>query len=295
MTNMRNTIAALLFLSSIFFYSTAWAAKGCVETTHLIVCDLSWGQLSNDHVEELAHIAENKLQQVLDFWSANGAIERWGKIHLELDRPRGGTYGTQFRLITKNGTRTRTVRVFGGKMEPQNLVHKLTVAVFPSTDKLIRNMMGGPMEARFGNRKSFPMCGFSNDSWVLSLRRIGAYIRLAELGPVHEPWGMTTGRDGWPYVTDEWRQHVAYAEAVSFGDYLLVTYGPEVMKAFYRLSRQDNVRPWARVFGKTLAELEEEWTRHLESSQVVDEKENRATVELLAKGPGKTCPARLGD
>ena len=65
------------------------------------------------------------------------------------------------------------------------MVHKLTHALFPTEDKLIRNMMGIPTELRFGNPCSFPMCGYDPDAWVTAIRRTGSYIPLDGLGEAH--------------------------------------------------------------------------------------------------------------
>jgi len=80
-------------------------------------------------------------------------------------------------MATHDGRRVRVVRVFGVGNEPQMVHHKLTHAVFPTPDKLIRNMMGIPMEARFGNPLTFPMCGGRADDWALALRRNPALWR----------------------------------------------------------------------------------------------------------------------
>lgn len=174
--------------------------------------------------------------------------------------------------------RARVVRVWGANKEPQLMVHKLTHAVFPNPDKLIRNMMGIPMEAQFGNYLSFPMCGFSNDAWVLALRQVNMYIPLSELGPDHKQWGMST-REGLPITLNLSRQQASYAEAGSFGTYLLNTYGIEKVKAFAELSFQ-RMRPWEGVFGVTLDELEDNWIKTLKAKQK-DEKENVLILKKL--------------
>ena len=120
-------------------------------------------------------------------------------------------------------------------------------------------MMGIPMEIRFGNSQTFPMCGFSNNDWVSALLQIKSYIPLAELGPSHTHWGMKT-LEGLPVVTDIARQHAAYTESGAFGSYLLNLYGKEKIKEFNRLSKT-NKRPWMKIFGLKLNELEKNWIR----------------------------------
>ena len=41
------------------------------------------------------------------------------------------------------------------------MLHKLTIAIFPSPDKLIRCMLGPTMEELFGNRQSLPQPSYS--------------------------------------------------------------------------------------------------------------------------------------
>ncbi len=56
------------------------------------------------------------------------------------------------------------------------------------------------------------------------------------------------------------KQHRAYAEAGSFGQYLLETYGIDRIKRFHRLSF-DKERPWEAAFGLSLDELDNGKTR----------------------------------
>jgi hypothetical protein len=294
MSKDMNRILYCALFSVALLAASAAEAENCVETTHLMACDLTQGQISSGQLNELANQIQQALDQVLSFWSVDPKVERIGKIWLEFDRPRGGIEAAQFYMSTRSGKKVRTVRVFGVKNGPQNMIHKLTIAIFPSPDKLIRCMFGPKMEELFGNPQSFPMCGFSTDSWVLAMRRTGAYIPFAKIGPDHESWGMRIGRDGWPYIVDAWKQHVVYAEAESFGKYLLNVYGTGKIKRFYRLSHEDKKRHW-EIFDSTLNGLENNWIEYLGSNQATHEKEIEVTVKLLAKGPGKTCPSRLGD
>jgi hypothetical protein len=291
-SNIINRILFCALFLALLLVRSAAASENCVETTHLMVCDLTRGELSSERLNELANQVQQTLDQVLKFWSVNARFEKLGKIWIEFDRPRGGTEAAQFFWMSmKGGKRVRAVRVFGINNGSQNMIHKLTIAIFPSPDKLIRCMFGPEMEELWGNTQSFPMCGFSTDSWALAIRQVGAYIPLAKIGPDHESWGMTMAHDGWPKVVDAWKQHVVYAEAESFGKYLLHTYGTEKIKAFYRLSNQGKERHW-EVFESTLGELEKNWVRYLESIRPAREKEIEATVKLLARGSGKTCPSR---
>ena len=241
-----------------------------VETPNLIVRDRT-GQLTHERVGEIADKADKALVEILKFYAVDPKIEELGKIRLDLERPRGQGefYGSVFKWEAEGKKKFRVVYVFGFDKEPQIMVHKLTHAIFPSDDKLIRNMIGIPMELRFGNDLSFPMCGFNNNTWVLALRRLKLYIPLTKMGPDHESWGMTM-RGGLPTFTDRRKQHTAYAEAGSFGLYLLDTYGAEKIKEFYGLSIQGE-RPWKAVFGLPL----EEWKKTGFSIWIPPRRENK--------------------
>lgn len=287
-------VIALFFAFLMAAFAVEVEAETCVETTHLMACDMTQGQISSVKLNELANQVQQTLDQVLKFWSANARVEKLGKIWIEFDRPRGGIEAAQFYMSMRSGMKVRTVRVFGVENGSQNMIHKLTIAIFPSPDKLIRCMFGPEMEELYGNRQSFPMCGLSTDSWVLAIRRLGAYTPLAKIGPDHESWGMKMGRDGWPYVADAWKQHVVYAEAESFGKYLLHVYGTKKIRAFYQLSNQGKERHW-EVFDSTLDDLEKNWVGYLGSIQASRAQEIETAVKLMARGAGKTCPSRLGD
>jgi hypothetical protein len=142
-------------------------------------------------------------------------------------------------------------------------------------------MMGIPMEIRFGNGRSRPMCGFSIDAWVLALRETNGYVPLARLGPGHESWGMSA-RSGMPYTTNQALRQASYAEAGSFGDYLLRTYGAAKVKAIFSRSR----RAWQEVFGLPLDELEKNWIAALQRKE---EKSMPLLVKLLKQNPGTAC------
>jgi hypothetical protein len=167
------------------------------------------------------------------------------------------------------------------------LAHKLTSAVFPQKDKLIRNMMGIVTEAQVGNPLTFPMCGLTSAAWVLALRETGGFIPLGELGPDHASWGMEDAGGGKLSVHDEERQHAAYAEAGSFATYVVETYGVGKLKQVQRRS-QDAERPFKEVFGADLAELEARWLAWVKAGRASDEDVARA-VKLLEKDPADAC------
>jgi hypothetical protein len=274
----------LVVLSAGLFFAGLSTA---LETADFVVRDLT-GRLSDDEIGKLTAGAEDKLRKVTAYYGADSGVKRMGKIRLQFDNPKGGaTYSTVFLMVKEGDERIRVVRVYGIKGEPEMVAHKLTHAVFPTSDKLVRNMMGIPMEVRFGNPLTFPMCGFSHDEWVIVFRKNNAYVPLSALGPDHEQWGMTT-RDGVPVVTDKAKQHVMYAESGSFGAFLLSTYGPEKVKEFYYRSLETE-RPWKQVFGLSQAELEARWLQFLDRGVKPDEARIATLTRLVKRDPSQAC------
>ena len=168
------------------------------------------------------------------------------------------------------------------------MADKLTSAVFPQKDKLIRNMMGILTEAQVGNPLTFPMCGFSSDDWVLALLNTKSYIPLKELGPDHESWGMKYTGGGKLSIHDKPKQHKAYAETGSFGNYLFQTYGINNIKRFHRLAHK-KARPWHEVFGAGLQELEANWLKTLRTNGKAREGNASIVLKLFKEDPVTAC------
>jgi hypothetical protein len=263
------------------------ASEPLIETPHLIVSDAT-GKLSNDQLKSLADQSQEMLEHVLSFWSADAQTERFGKIRVVFDAPRRDFYSCVFFWDKKDGKRIRVVQVFKGEGPPQMMAHKLTSAVFPQKDKLIRNIMGILAEQQVGTPLTFPGCGFDSDDWVLAILKTGAYIPLDELGPDHESWGMKDDGGGKLSVFDKAKQHKAYAETGSFANYLFQTYGVGKIKQLQRLS-QEKSRPWQDAFGAGLPELEAGWLKALKAKGPAREKSVNALVKLLDKNPGTAC------
>lgn len=204
------------------------------------------------------------------------------------DEPRRDVYSSVFYWEKKGGQRIRIVQVFGTDGSPQMIAHKLTSAVFPQKDKLIRNMMGILTEAQVGNPLTFPMCGFNSDEWVLALLKTKSYIPLNELGPDHESWGMKDAGGGRLSIHDKPKQHKAYAETGSFGNYLFQTYGINKMKQLHRLSHEKD-RPWQDVFGIGLQEIEANWLKTLRGNKKIREENVSIVLKLFERNPGTAC------
>jgi hypothetical protein len=253
-----------------------------IETGHLIVEDVQ-RQLSQSELERFAASAEKSFLQALDFWSVP---EKGGKVILELHKEHKDHAFSVFQLESTREGKRGVVRVYGVK-NPQEMVHKMTHALFPTEDKLIRNMMGVPTELRFGNPFSFPMCGYDPDVWVTAIRHAGSYIPLSGLGEAHEDWGMTF-RNNLPVVSDRQRQHASYAEAGSFGNYLLNRFGVGKIKAFVRASREED-RPWKKVFGQDIRELEAEWLASLDTPGRIPQDRMELLTRLWKGNPKTAC------
>jgi hypothetical protein len=281
------------FAAMLLIPAGAAATQGgqAVQTQQLTVSGAP-GVVSYARLQELAELAEQTLGEILQAWQFRARVGRFGKIRLVFDRPIRETRTSIFFWSREEGDRVRIVRVFGAQGQPYGLAHKLTHAVFPSRDKLIRNMMGIYSENRFGSRKSFPMCGHQNDHWVRALIRLGSYIPLASLGPDHGDWGMEF-RNQRPFVSDRARQHAAYVESGSFGEYLIKTHGIKRMKRLCRLAR-DGGRAWQEVYGLSLKELEAAWLGQLKASRQVNSKEVAALMDLLKDNPRTACQRARG-
>jgi hypothetical protein len=281
----RIILATILFLS--FVASAAAKDEKIAETPRLIVRDRT-NLLSPERFELLTQEADQTLLDILKIWSTGPMIRKLGKIRIEVTAPPiRNARGAVFYWAKEEGHRVRTVRLYGIDAQPQGLAHKLTVALFPSRDKLIRNMMGIYSEKLLGNPNSFPICGFSSDTWVQALLQLKSNVPLSGLGPDHTDWGMKI-KNKEPVVLDQSRRHTAYAEAGSFGEYLIRTYGINTMKQFVHLSYKKE-RPWKKAFGLSLDELEADWLRYLNSQIKANAKEVAALKRLIKENSDTAC------
>lgn len=284
---IRVALVVSILVTGLLIAGLLQASSTIIETKHLIVSDAT-GKLTNDKIKILADQAQAMLERILAFWAADSGMDRWGKIRVVFDLPRRDVYSSVFYWEEKDGKRIRIVRAFKSEGSPQMMAHKLTSAVFPQKDKLIRNMMGILTEAQIGNPLTFPMCGFSSDEWVQALQATKSYIPLNELGPDHESWGMKDAGDGNLTIFDKTKQHKAYAETGSFGNYLFKTYGMEKIKLLQRLS-QEKDRPWTDAFGINLRELEANWLKHLQTSGGTKQENVLVILKLLERNPETGC------
>lgn len=287
----RGLFVALLF--GLFFTTLPLlgavpeAQCASVETRCLVASDAT-GQMSDAELKDQAEQAQATLERVLEFWSVDAGIAQFGKIRIIFDQPRRENYSCVFYWERGPLGRVRAIRVFGHQGGTQMLAHKLTSAIFPQPDKLIRNAMGILAETHVGSPRTFPRCGFSADDWVLALLRMDAFLPLKDLGPDHESWGMADGGNGRLMVLDRGRQHRAYAEAGSFGLYLYTRYGLDKIKEFHRLSGQ-GARPAQEVFGLGVDELERNWLAVLRQSEKSNDANIAAVLRLFQGNPRTAC------
>jgi hypothetical protein len=284
---IRTAIVLSIFVAALLTPALPQASDATLETSCLVVSDAT-GKLSHEQLKPLADHAQETLDRILAFWSADPGLARFGKIRVIFDVPRRDVYSSVLYWAKEGGQKVRIVRVFGTEGVPQMMAHKLTSAVFPQKDKLIRNMMGILTEAQVGNPLTFPMCGFGSDDWVLAFLQMKSYIPLNELGPDHESWGMKDAGGGRLLILDKAKQHKAYAEAGSLGNYLLQTYGIKKIKEFHRLSHEKD-RPWQEAFGIGMQELEENWLNTLRANGKKREEDISTVMHLFERDPGTAC------
>lgn len=286
-TSFLTTMAGIICLS--FASISAWGAND-IETDKLIIRDAG-GHIPQEHFKDIAAKVNATFLKVIQFWATDGRVGRFGKIVVNLDNAPAhrGSYSF-FSFMDKNGRRVRVVNVYGSFEQPQELAHKLTCAVFPNPDKLIRNMMGETSEQHFGNIQSFPECGFDTDNWVGAFLQAGKFVPLTKAGPRHEDWGMGVGENK-PVVYNRALQHALYAEAGSFAKFLILKYGVDKMKQFNRWSI-DTPRPWEQVYGASLSQLQDDWLAHLKSASTAQDKAVVSSLaRLLTDNAGTACSA----
>lgn len=285
-------LVAVLAMAGAGTPGRAQAAGAVVETRHLLASDAT-GRLPDGQLQALAEQAQATLDRLLELWGWPAQTETLGKILLVYDEPIRG-HCTSTCVMggqgsgRSGGKPTRTVRVFGCAEAPLMLAHKLTAALMPQPDKLLRNMMGAISEMRLGNPASFPACGQDVDDWVRSFGRSGTLIPLGQLGPDHESWGMRDLGGGRLMAFDRVRQQRAYAETASFARYLEAAHGLDGLKRLTRLSRTQ-ARPWQEALGADLAELEARWLESLKAGGAGREEQVGRLARVMGSGHRDPC------
>lgn len=270
------------------------AVGATLETEHLRVEDAT-GALDQEKLAGFGALVESRLAAVAEFWGVDPRTHSLGKIRVLYDAPlRGQCTATFFQSGLRasgqsQGGQMRTLRVFGCVEAPLMLSHKLTSALMPQPDKLLRNMWGALSEEHVGVARSFPACGQDVDDWVRAAARGGGLIPLSQLGPEHESWGMRDEGGGRLAPFDRQRQQRAYAEAASFARYLAGAYGLDALKRLQRLSHTSGARPWREALGADLDELEAGWLRSLRAGSAGREERVGRLVRILTSGPGDPC------
>ena len=131
-TVIRIAIMVLIFVAGLLTPTLSSGSDATVETSHLIVSDAT-GNLSNEQLKRVADHAQETLNKIIAFWSADPGIARFGKIRVIFDIPRRDVCSSFFYWDRKGDQKTRIVRVFGTDRAPQMMAHKLTSAVFPQS------------------------------------------------------------------------------------------------------------------------------------------------------------------
>jgi hypothetical protein len=121
---LRIAIVPLMVVAVLLAPCFCPASDKGLETSHLMVSDAT-GTLSNEHLGRLADFAQETLNRIIAFWSADPGIARSGKIGLIFDAPRRDVYSSVFYWDSKGDRRIRIVLVFGTDGEPQMMAHKL--------------------------------------------------------------------------------------------------------------------------------------------------------------------------
>jgi len=292
----NRALAVALLVAGLLLAGLSHAAGASIETPHLIVSDAT-GKLPDGQLKALAEHAQATLERMLELWGCDAQTESLGKILLIYDEPLRGHCTSICSVGGQGGGRaggpaggkpTRSVRVFGCAEAPLMVAHKLTNALMPQPDKLLRNMMGAISELRVGNPASFPACNQDVDDWVRSFVRSGTLLPLSQLGPDHESWGMRDAGGGRLMAFDRHRQQRAYAEAGSFARYLAAAYGLDGLKRLTRLSRMQT-RPWREALGADLGELEARWLESVQAGGAGREEQAGRLVRVMNAGPGDPC------
>ena len=281
----------ICFLGCLIVFGLLVTAPSASAVDDLMIRDIS-AQLPADSYLRLTKKIQETYQAVQAFWRADPALGPAMPIVVELVRPLGKAPTSLFFVRQIDGRHEKVVRVFGGGESSHQLAHKLTSAVFPHRDKLIRNMMGEISEKAFGNPQSFPACGANIDDWVVAMIQSGSYIPLGQIGFRHEDWGMELVNNT-PSLKDRPKQNVCYAEAGSFGQFLADTFGKDKLLSLYRQSEPPH-RAWQEAFGYSLPELEARWLASLKQKAVGRERQIAALAATWRENPVSACARTQG-
>jgi hypothetical protein len=78
-----------ILVAGLLIVELSQASNAIIETRHLIVSDAS-GKLSKNQLKSSADQAQDILERILAFWSADSGIDRFGKIRVVFDVPPQG-------------------------------------------------------------------------------------------------------------------------------------------------------------------------------------------------------------
>src|SRR5512139_2950930 len=109
---IRRAIIVLLCMAGLLLPVLSQGSDMTLETSHLILSDAT-GNLSNENLTRLAGQAQETLDKILAFWSADPGTARFGKIRVVFDAPRRDFYSSVFYWDKQGEQRIRIVQVFG--------------------------------------------------------------------------------------------------------------------------------------------------------------------------------------
>jgi len=95
---IRRVLMVSILAAGLLIAGLSQASSAIMESRHLIVSDAS-GTLSNEQLKRLADHAQETLNGVLAFWSAEAGIDRFGKIRVVFDVPRRDVYSPCVRIV----------------------------------------------------------------------------------------------------------------------------------------------------------------------------------------------------
>ena len=279
-------LAGCLLIVALLTFSLCGIALAA-PLSQVPVTDLTH-RMTPEAYASFANTARLSLQRVAEYWNVdlNAALSE--PISIEFMASSGHLPTSLFFFRAENNKKVKVVRVIGAAESPRQFAHKLTSALFPHQDKLIRNMMGEVAERDLGNRASFPACSKSADEWVAVLINTGSYIPLSQIGTDHADWGMAI-INNLPVIRDRKRQHVRYAEAGSFGQYLVDRFGKTKMIEFYWQAKNPSHRPWQEVFGLPLEELEQQWLAQVNQRAAASPETIATLASIWRSNPQTAC------
>lgn len=250
-----------------------------METPHFRI----WTDPNYLDAAELAQVAElleKSFAHATSFLGIEYDVAAKGKIPVLFRSPPGIIgFTTAYMAIVFSDYR-RALGVAPGMTMVAEITHIITGR---HPDYLIRHLDALYSERKFMGTVTFPGCGFTFHQQAAALVEAGRLVPIAEVPADLFQWGFVPGKI--ESVGDLQQTHRFYAEAGSFGQYLIERYGVEAMNRLR--SRPD--RAWSYAYGKSLYELQAEWLQVVAEARI----EDSALVERLAVAAQTADPCQV--